>query len=180
MYKPNLCKILLLHTYLNYFLVLLASTRTPTTSTYDALYNLALFQFGFRYTADAVCTKVCISTLNTSEAAKVFITLLLPLCYQVFVSISFFQTVFIQLSTDCFSSIEQFIHITRLLVMDSKYWPHGLRFSFSLVRFCLSFSHFLIEFVKCWLNQFPSFRRRFSTSTYFGHLFLLRQLTMLC
>ena len=34
-----------------------------------------------------------------------------------------------------------------------------------------TFAHFLIQFVKRWFNQFPSFRRGFPTTTYFRHLF---------
>jgi len=56
-----------------------------------------LFQFGLRNSADAVCAKVSILFLNTSQAANIFIARFLPLCYQVFIRNVLTQAVFIQL-----------------------------------------------------------------------------------
>ena len=41
-----------------------------------------------------------------------------------------------------------------------------------------TFSHFLIQFIERWFNQFPSLWRGFSTTTYFRHFLLLKKRTL--
>jgi len=58
-----------------------------------------LFKLGLWNTADAVCAKISILFLNTSQTAHVLVARLLPLCNQVFISNVLTQTIFIQLCT---------------------------------------------------------------------------------
>lgn len=55
------------------------------------------FQLAFGDPADAVGSKVGVPCLDTPEAAEILITLFLPLCNQVFVSVSFLDAVLIEL-----------------------------------------------------------------------------------
>lgn len=55
------------------------------------------FQFAFGDPADAVGSEVGVTRLDTAQAAEVLVTLLLPLCNQVFVSVSFLDAVLIEL-----------------------------------------------------------------------------------
>lgn len=55
------------------------------------------FQFAFGDPADAVGSEVGVARLDTAQAAEVLVTLFLPLCNQVFVSISFLDAVLVEL-----------------------------------------------------------------------------------
>ena len=77
----------------------------------DALHNSSFLQFALGNSTDAVGRKVGISRLNASQATQILVTLLLPLGYQVAVSNLFFDAKLVQLSGDCFSSVEQIINV---------------------------------------------------------------------
>jgi len=55
------------------------------------------FQFAFGHSTDAVGSEVGVPRLDAPQAAEVLITLFLPLCNQVFVSVPFLDAVFIKL-----------------------------------------------------------------------------------
>lgn len=55
------------------------------------------FQLAFGDPADAVCSEVGVPCLDTPQAAEVLVTLFLPLCNQVFVSVSFLDAVLVEL-----------------------------------------------------------------------------------
>lgn len=55
------------------------------------------FQFAFGDPADAVGSEVGVARLDAAQAAEVLVTLFLPLCNQVFVSVSFLDAVLVEL-----------------------------------------------------------------------------------
>ena len=88
------------------------SPRTASASTVSAFNNSPHFQFTFGHSTDAVGSEVGVPRLNAPQAAEVLITLFLPLCNQVFVSVPFLDAVFIKLSADSFSFIEEIEDVT--------------------------------------------------------------------
>lgn len=122
-------------------------TRASSAAAVSAFNDPTDFKLALGDSADAVRSKVCVSGLNTAQAAEVLIALLLPLCYEVFICISLLYTVLIQLSADGFSLVEQIKNVSTPLMMKSENRPERLNLPLSFVRLCLSFSHFLIQLV---------------------------------
>jgi len=54
------------------------------------------FKFSFRHPTNAVGAKVCVSGLDATKTAQIFITLFLPFCDQVLISYVLLHTIFIQ------------------------------------------------------------------------------------
>lgn len=50
-------------------------------------------------------------------------------------------------------------------------WSENAWKSHNVLEGKFTFSHFLIQFIERWFNQFPSLWWRFSTTTYFRHFF---------
>lgn len=113
-------------------------TRTSSASTVGAFNDPSNFQLALGDPADAVGSKVCVSSLDAAQAAQVLVALLLPLGNQVLVCIAFFYTVLIQLSADGFPLVEEIVDVSTPLMMQPENWPKGLHLSLSLVRLCFS------------------------------------------
>lgn len=135
----------------------------------SALNDSPHFQLAFGDPADAVGSEVGVPGLDAAQAAEVLITLFLPLCNQVFVSIPFLDAVLIELSADGLSFIEEIKDVTCFLVMDPEDRPQGFHFPLPFVRLGLRFSHLLIQLIQCWLNQLPAVRGRLPAPLHFGH-----------
>lgn len=70
---------------------------TSTTSAVDAFYDLVFLQLVPRYATYASGLEVGLLGLNASEAAKLFITLLFPLCNQIRLGVAILQQPVIEL-----------------------------------------------------------------------------------
>lgn len=73
------------------------ATAKVQTEGQEQAENSYHFQLAFGHSTDAVGSEVGVPRLDAPQAAKVLITLFLPLCNQVFVSIPFLDAVFIKL-----------------------------------------------------------------------------------
>ena len=62
------------------------SAGATTASTMYTFHDAPFLKLSLWYPTDAVRCKICISCLYTTQAAKIFITNLFPLCNEVFVS----------------------------------------------------------------------------------------------
>lgn len=146
-----------------------ASPRTASASAVSAFNDSPHFQLAFGDPADAVGSEVGVPRLDTPQAAEVLVTLFLPLRNQVFVSVSFLDAVFVELSADSFSFIEEIKDVTCFLVMNSEDRPKGFHLPLPFVRLSLRFSHLLIQLIQRWLNQLPAVRGRLPAPLHFGH-----------
>lgn len=70
---------------------------TAKTEGQEQAENTHHFQLALGHSTDAVGSEVGVPCLDAPQAAKVLITLFLPLCNQVFVSVPFLDAIFIKL-----------------------------------------------------------------------------------
>lgn len=145
------------------------SPRTASASTVSAFNDSPHFQLAFGDSADAVGSKVGVPCLDTPEAAEVLIALFLPLCNQVFVSVSLLDAVLIELSADSFSFIEKVKDVTCFLVVDPEDRPEGFHFPLPFMRLSLSFPHLLVQLIQRGLYQLPAIRWRLPAPLHLGH-----------
>jgi len=129
-----------------------ALTRTSSTSAVDALYNFTFFKLRFRHSTDAVRAVVGVVRLNAAQTAQILIARLLPLCNQILVGYVLLYTVLVQLSADRLASVEEIKDISRLLIVYAQYRPESFCLSLPLMRVCLGFFHFLIQFIQSGFN----------------------------
>lgn len=145
------------------------SPRTASASTVSAFNDSPHFQFAFGHSTDAVGSEVGVPRLDAPQAAEVLITLFLPLCNQVFVSVPFLDAVFIKLSADSFSFIEEIEDVTCFLMVNSEDRPKGFHFPLPFMRLSLRFSHLLIQLIQRGLDQLPAIGGRLPAPLHFGH-----------
>lgn len=81
-------------------------SRATSASAVCAFNDPPHLELAFGDSADAVCSKVGVSGLNTTKTAQIFITLLLPLSNQILVSVSLPYAIIIELSTYRLSLVE--------------------------------------------------------------------------
>lgn len=134
------------------------------------LFSFFLLKLRLGYTTDAVGSKVGIPGLDATQAAKILIALLFPLGHQVAVGQALTDAVLEELFTDGLPLVVEVEHVSRLLVVDLEDGPQRLNLALTLVRLCLTFAHFLFQFVECGFDQLPALRRRFLASSHFAHV----------
>jgi hypothetical protein len=89
----------------------------------DALDDLSLFQLRLGHATNAVCTEVCVASLDASQAAEVLVSGLFPFGYQVGVCYAFSQAIFVEFSGNNLASVEHVVNIAGFLVVNLEDGP---------------------------------------------------------
>lgn len=87
-------------------------TGASATATVNAFHDTTFLELGFWNTANAICAEICVTRLNASKTAQVFVTGFLPFCYQIGIGNFLGNTIIIQLATDRLSAVKQIVNIT--------------------------------------------------------------------
>jgi hypothetical protein len=135
----------------------------------DALDDSLFLHLGFWDSTDTIGAKVCVSRLNTTQTAEIFVAGLLPFGDQILVRDALLQAELIQFLTDGLSLVIQVENVTGFLMVQLENGPHCFDFAFSFVGLGFGFPHLLVQLIQRRLNQIPSLRWRLGTTTDFRH-----------
>jgi len=106
---------------------------------------LVFLELCLGHAADTRCVEVGFLGLDATQATKLFITLFLPLRYQVRIRVVIFQQPVIELFGYCFLFVVEIVDISGALVTNLKNRPQNLMPFLPFVRRILRIFHLIAE-----------------------------------